>query len=36
VNREPVLTAGGIAGLLLAGWQMLVAQGFTEMLRPDR
>jgi hypothetical protein len=35
MNREPVLTAGGIAGLLLAGWQVLVAQGLTEALRPE-
>jgi hypothetical protein len=35
VNREPVLTTGGIVGLLLAGWAVLVAQGLTEMVRPE-
>ena len=33
--RQPVITAGTIAGLILAGWNVLVAQGLLEGLRPD-
>ena len=35
MNRQPVITAGTIAGIILAGWQVLVAQGMLEVLRPD-
>jgi hypothetical protein len=33
--RQLVITAGTIAGLILAGWHVLVAQGLLEGLRPD-
>ena len=32
MTRQPVLTAGAIAGLILAGWQVLVAQGMLGFL----
>lgn len=35
MNRQPVLTAGTIAGLILAGWQVLVAQGMLTFLTPE-
>ena len=31
-TRQPVITAGTIAGLVLAGWQVLVDQGITDDL----
>jgi hypothetical protein len=34
MRRQPVITAGTIAGLILAGWDVLVAQGLLEALRP--
>ena len=32
ITRQPVITAGTIAGIVLAGWQVLVDQGFTSSL----
>lgn len=33
--NQPVITAGAIAGLILAGWDIIVKQGMLEFLRPD-
>jgi hypothetical protein len=35
MGRQPVITAGTVAGLILAGWNVLVAQGLLDGLRPD-
>lgn len=32
---QPVITAGTIAGIILAGWQVLVAQGMFGGLTPE-
>ena len=33
--NQPVITAGAIVGLILAGWDIVVKQGVLEFLRPD-
>lgn len=33
--NQPVITAGTIAGIILAAWNVVVKQGLLEMLRPD-
>ena len=35
MTSQPVLTAGTIAGLILAGWQVVVAQGMLGGLTPE-
>jgi hypothetical protein len=35
IGTFPVLTAGTIAGLLLAAWQVVVAQGALSALTPE-
>jgi len=35
MNRQPVLTAGAIAGITLAAWNVVVAQGLLSGLTPQ-
>lgn len=35
IGNQPVLTAGAIAGLILAGWAVVVAQGALSALTPE-
>jgi hypothetical protein len=35
IGTQPVLTAGTVAGLILAAWQVVVAQGVLGGLTPE-